>query len=247
MSLFSASLATLRRLARRRHTRIYADFPIRRRSRKKCFRKMPRTGSSMSSLPHRADRYLVVRRRRRQRMQQRAPRAKLRLARACDRRRPATRRCAAGALSELARGGCHEYVTRASIVEIFRNAGVPEDSGFFPSTSMATISGAGGARRIRPRLVVIEYNASVPPDRFWVMRYDAAYMEENALLRRQSSGTGIPAMKGYARVGTDSGGVNAFFVGAPCRAPQVFPSARPRTFTASPEVSGASFRRTTVP
>ena len=69
-------------------------------------------------------------------------------------------------------------------------------------------------QRWRPRVVVIEYNASYPPPQKWVMvenqshrwdgtNYFGASLTSLACLGRQ---------KGYALVATDSAGVNAFFV-----------------------------------
>jgi hypothetical protein len=68
--------------------------------------------------------------------------------------------------------------------------------------------------RWRPRLVVMEYNSSVPPSKKWVMRenpnhrwggtsYFGASLASLASLGRE---------KGYTLVGTNSLGVNAFFV-----------------------------------
>lgn len=69
-------------------------------------------------------------------------------------------------------------------------------------------------RRWRPRVVVIGYNGSHPPPRQWVMKevtdrtrdvteHSGASLASLAALGRE---------KGYALVGTDSTGVNAFFV-----------------------------------
>lgn len=66
----------------------------------------------------------------------------------------------------------------------------------------------------RPRVVVIEYNAAYPPPQRWVMCYDenhqwdgtdyyGASLSSLALLART---------KGYVLLGTDSMGVNAFFI-----------------------------------
>ncbi len=107
------------------------------------------------------------------------------------------------------------YVTRASIVEIFRSASVPEE---FDLLSI-DIDGNDfwvweALDAYRPRLVVIEYNASIPPDRFWVMRYDAAYIWKKTLYYGASlrALVHLGEKKGYALIGTDSAGVNAFFV-----------------------------------
>jgi hypothetical protein len=123
-----------------------------------------------------------------------------------------------------------EFVTRESIVQIFRAAGVPEE---FDLLSI-DIDGNDfwvweALDAYRPRVVIIEYNASIPPDRFWVMRYDAAYIWKKTLYY----GASLRALaylgqkKGYALLGTDSAGVNAFFVRRDLLAAVGFPERAP--------------------
>lgn len=67
---------------------------------------------------------------------------------------------------------------------------------------------------IRPRVVVIEYNAKFPPDFDWVMPYDANHVWDLS----DRHGASLKAMerlgrkKGYQLVGTNMTGANAFFV-----------------------------------
>ena len=69
-------------------------------------------------------------------------------------------------------------------------------------------------QRWRPRVVVIEYNASYAPPRRWVMAEDPNYQWNGTTYYGASlaSLTALGRRKGYTLVGTDSLGVNAFFV-----------------------------------
>ena len=66
----------------------------------------------------------------------------------------------------------------------------------------------------RPRVVVVEYNASIPPHHDWVVPYVADRLWD----KRVFFGASLKAYKplrrerGYALVGCDFAGVNAFFV-----------------------------------
>lgn len=70
------------------------------------------------------------------------------------------------------------------------------------------------APSVRPRIVVIEYNASRGPEADWIMPYDPAHRWTG----NDYFGASLSALErlgselGYALVGTDSCGVNAFFV-----------------------------------
>jgi hypothetical protein len=65
-----------------------------------------------------------------------------------------------------------------------------------------------------PRVVVVEYNASIPPQDDWEIEYDANATWDGTLL----FGASLRALQrigsemGYSLVGCDSSGVNAFFV-----------------------------------
>jgi 2-polyprenyl-3-methyl-5-hydroxy-6-metoxy-1,4-benzoquinol methylase len=65
-----------------------------------------------------------------------------------------------------------------------------------------------------PRIVVIEYNASRGPEEDWVMPYDAAHR----WIGNNHFGASLTALSrlgtelGYALIGTNSSGVNAFFI-----------------------------------
>jgi hypothetical protein len=69
-------------------------------------------------------------------------------------------------------------------------------------------------RNWRPRVVVIEYNASYPPPRRWVMKENSDHRWDGTTYFGASlaSLAALGREKGYDLVGTDSNGVNAFFV-----------------------------------
>ncbi len=68
--------------------------------------------------------------------------------------------------------------------------------------------------RWSPRVVVIEYNASQPPGTFWVMRENPNHCWDGTTYygASLSSLAKLGKEKGYTLVGTNSNGVNAFFV-----------------------------------
>ena len=65
-----------------------------------------------------------------------------------------------------------------------------------------------------PRVVVIEYNASIPPTESRVIKYDPNHAWDGTTYYGGSllALTKLAQSKGYALVGCDSRGVNAFFV-----------------------------------
>lgn len=113
----------------------------------------------------------------------------------------------------------HHWVTKDNIDQIIKNSRVPHD----PDILSIDIDGndywiwkaIGG---IKPRIVVIEYNASLGWERAITVKYD----EDFNRFDKQSSGwyhgaslaalTKLGKEKQYSLVGCDSNGVNAFFV-----------------------------------
>jgi ABC-type polysaccharide/polyol phosphate transport system ATPase subunit len=69
-------------------------------------------------------------------------------------------------------------------------------------------------RRWRPRVVAVQYNASHPPGRRWVMAENPEYSWDGTSYfgASLSSLTALARQKGYALVGTNSTGITAFFV-----------------------------------
>ena len=68
--------------------------------------------------------------------------------------------------------------------------------------------------RYKPRVVVIEYNSSFPADVNWIAEYDAQRLWNNSMYFGASlkAFEQLGAAFGYALVGCDLAGINAFFV-----------------------------------
>ncbi len=108
------------------------------------------------------------------------------------------------------------FVDAESIVNLLSDEAVPPE----PDILSIDIDGNDHcvwqtiSRVLRPRIVVIEYNASKGPAQHWIMPYDRNHRWQGgdhfgaSLAALAKLGTEL----GYALVGTDSSGVNAFFV-----------------------------------
>lgn len=111
-----------------------------------------------------------------------------------------------------------EFITRENILELFEKYRVPHE---FDLLSI-DIDGndywvwkeVGAA--YRPRVVVMEYNATYPPPARWVMAYDAEHLWDgtNYFGASLASYVALGQELGYAFLGTESNGLNAFFVRA---------------------------------
>jgi len=79
-----------------------------------------------------------------------------------------------------------------------------------------------GITCVAPRVVVIEYNASYGPDRALTVPYDAAFDRHEKHPSGLYHGASLTALeqlgktKGFALIGCDANGVNAFFVRHDC-------------------------------
>ncbi len=107
------------------------------------------------------------------------------------------------------------FVNAENIEELFREAKVPNE---FDLLSI-DIDGNDywvwkSIKNYNPRLVVIEYNASLGPKVEWIMKYNPVYLWDGT----SYFGASLKALeilgqeKGYTLVGCDFTGVNAFFV-----------------------------------
>lgn len=108
-----------------------------------------------------------------------------------------------------------EKVTSANIEALLGAHGVPPELDVFSIDIDGNDYWVWAAvRRWRPRVVVIEYNASHPPPRRWVMREDPDYRWNGTSYHGASlaSLVALGRNKGYTLVATDTRGVNAFFV-----------------------------------
>lgn len=107
------------------------------------------------------------------------------------------------------------FVTKENITGLLQEMGV---SGEFALLSLDidrnTYHVWEGLKGFRPAVVVVEYNASFPPDVNWVVSYDADKTWDGTI----NFGASLKAFEllgrklGYCLVGCDFAGVNAFFV-----------------------------------
>ncbi|MFN2460685.1 MAG: hypothetical protein ABR591_08365 [Candidatus Velthaea sp.] len=109
----------------------------------------------------------------------------------------------------------HAFLTSENIDGVFRRCGIPLE---FDLLSI-DIDGNDywmweALAAFRPRVVVIEYNATRPPPERWVMRYNAEHRwaRDGYMGASLASLEALGARLGYALLGTDENGVNAFFV-----------------------------------
>ena len=105
--------------------------------------------------------------------------------------------------------------TKENIATLFEQLNVPRELDFMSldidQNTYYIWDGLGG---YRPRVVVVEYNAAIPPDVDWKVRYDPGQTWNHT----QNFGASLKAFEtlgrtlGYRLVGCDFMGVNAFFV-----------------------------------
>ena len=139
-------------------------------------------------------------------------------------------------------------VTSENVQELFAAAGVPAE----PDLLSIDIDGNDywiwkAITDYRPRVVVVEYNPFYPPPTRWVMAEDPTFRWQ----RTTYFGASLAALsrlgkaKGYELVGTDSHGVNSFFVRADCLTDEFLdPAAQyhftPFAYAPHPHVDGPS-------
>jgi hypothetical protein len=120
------------------------------------------------------------------------------------------------------------YVTRENIAGVLERARVPESFDVLSlDVDQNTYWVWDGLRRYSPRVVVVEYNAAVPPDIDWKVNYDPERMWDGTV----NCGGSLKAFErlgaemGYSLVGCDFLGANAFFVQAKLAACRTFAAA----------------------
>ena len=118
------------------------------------------------------------------------------------------------------------FITRENIAAIFEQAGVPRE---FDLLSI-DIDGNDywiweALAAYRPRVLVIEYNATRPPPERWVMAYDAAHRwnDDGYAGASLASLEALGHRLGYALIGTEEKGINAFFLRSDVLAASGFP------------------------
>jgi hypothetical protein len=109
----------------------------------------------------------------------------------------------------------HQFVTRENIAVIFQYYAVPAEFDFLS----VDIDGNDywvwmALAAYRPRVVVIEYNAAFPPPRKAVIEYNPKFVWNGTSYfgASLSSLAALGKRLGYALVGADLRGVNAFFI-----------------------------------
>jgi hypothetical protein len=107
------------------------------------------------------------------------------------------------------------FVTRENIAALFAELGVPSEFDFLSlDIDQNTYFAWEGLKEYRPRVVVVEYNAVVPPYVDWKVNYEAQRVWNGTA----NFGASLKAFEnlgrqlGYELVGCDIIGVNAFFV-----------------------------------
>lgn len=107
------------------------------------------------------------------------------------------------------------FVTAENVVSLFERLDVPEEFDLLSlDIDQNTYYVWESLSRFRPRVVVVEYNAAVPADVDWKVTYDAQRVWDGT----QNYGASLKAYEllgkrlGYALVGCDPMGINAFFV-----------------------------------
>jgi hypothetical protein len=116
-------------------------------------------------------------------------------------------------------GGCLQghvgYVTRENIASLMSQLGVPKEVDLMSlDIDQNTYYTWEALPEYKPRVVVVEYNAAVPPDVDWKVKYDGARVWNGT----QNMGASLKAFEllaarlGYLLVGCDFAGNNAFFV-----------------------------------
>ncbi|HEY2901620.1 MAG TPA: hypothetical protein VGL59_13645 [Polyangia bacterium] len=107
------------------------------------------------------------------------------------------------------------FSTRENIATQFGQLGVPEEFDLLSlDIDQNTYYAWEGLRGFRPRVVVVEYNAAIPSDVDWKVRYQS----ERVWNGTQNFGASLKAFEllgrqgGYSLVGCDFTGLNAFFV-----------------------------------
>lgn len=107
------------------------------------------------------------------------------------------------------------FASRENIAALFEQLGVPQEFDLLSlDIDQNTYYAWEGLRSFRPRVVVVEYNAALPPDVEWKVQYDPNRTWNGT----QNFGASLKAFEilgrqlGYSLVGCDFVGVNAFFV-----------------------------------
>ena len=110
------------------------------------------------------------------------------------------------------------FITAENINKVFKNLGVPQEFDVLSIDIDYNDYWVWKALTYRPRLVVIEHNASIPPDEARVVPYDpkAGWNGTNYFGASLKALEKLGKFKQYSLVYVESMGVNAFFVRNDC-------------------------------
>jgi len=107
------------------------------------------------------------------------------------------------------------FVSAMNIQALLSELGVPAEIDLFSlDIDLNTYHIWAALKQFRPRVVVVEYNAGLPPEQEWIHPYEP----DGVWNRTQAFGASLKAYEvlgqklGYSLVGCDVVGVNAFFV-----------------------------------
>jgi hypothetical protein len=121
--------------------------------------------------------------------------------------------------------GLATFVTKENVGSLFAQLGVPAEFGLLSlDVDQNTYYVWEGLAAYKPQVVVVEYNASVPPDVDWKVNYDPNRVWDGSI----NFGASLKAFEllgkrlGYSLVGCEFCGANAFFVRDELIAPGVF-------------------------
>ena len=107
------------------------------------------------------------------------------------------------------------FLDAESVAGLLREEGIPEDFDLLSiDVDRNTYYVWDALREFRPRVVVVEYNATFPPADEWVVDYDATRLWNGTMYFGASlkSYEKLGADLGYRLVGCNLAGANAFFV-----------------------------------
>ena len=111
--------------------------------------------------------------------------------------------------------GVSAFLTKDNAESIFTKLGVPVEFDLLSlDIDQNTFYLWEGLKKYRPRVVIVEYNASLPPDVDWKVNYDPRRVWDGT----NNFGASLKAFEllgrqlGYSLVGCDYIGANAFFV-----------------------------------
>jgi hypothetical protein len=109
----------------------------------------------------------------------------------------------------------HSFITAENIIELISNLNAPFDLDFMSlDIDRNTYHVWKALAQFKPRVVAIEYNSHFPPDVPWVADYSPGLTWNGSMYFGASlkSFELLGREMGYALVGCDFNGVNAFFV-----------------------------------